>query len=232
MSSSELISLPRPPNTGRRAVRGGKPASGVAWRRRGRVGPLTFLPAQFGGLNWLVQRVPFVTAACWRGRAVARGCPLTGRAQCPQQPPPPRVMVPVAAPPTLVRACLRGTLLVVSLSRSLSRFTARLTRARAVTDFSPPEQAHKKFLARCVPCPRFAQVEADMGTLPQSDAERIGERPGAIRHACHVDVVKERKKISCQGATPCAPGKRWKLLCTWRGAAWVLPKKRYVLSSA
>ena len=34
--------------------------------------------------------------ACWRGRVVARGCPLAGRAQRPQQPPPPRVMVPVA----------------------------------------------------------------------------------------------------------------------------------------
>ena len=47
-------------------------------------------------------------AACWRGKAVARGCPLAGRAQRPQ-PPPPRAMVPVAAPPPLVRACRRFT---------------------------------------------------------------------------------------------------------------------------
>ena len=53
----------------------------------------------------------------------------------------------------------------------------------------------EQLLARCVPCPCLAQVEADVGALPQGDAQSIGEWPGAIRCARHVDIVKERIKI-------------------------------------
>ena len=73
------------------------------------------------GLQHRPRPLDVAASACWRGGAVARGCPLPGPAR-PQQPPPPRVMVPVAAPPPLVRACRRGALLVVSLSRFTQPF--------------------------------------------------------------------------------------------------------------
>ena len=60
------------------------------------------------------------------------------------------------------------------------------------------EQQRAGFLARCVPGPCLAQVEANVGALPQGDAQSIGER----RRARHVDTVKERIEIPAGAQLP------------------------------
>ena len=70
------------------------------------------------------------------------------------------------------------------------------------------EQQRAGFLARCVPCPCLAQVEANVGALPQGDAQSIGERPGAVGRARHVDIVKEGIEILAGAQLPVRLEKR------------------------
>ena len=82
-------------------------------------------PVRAGGGGETVQQRAGLFACCIP-------CPrLAGRAQCPQQPPPPRMIVP--------SACLGGA----PCSSFHSAVSLLVSPARAVTDFAPVQQAEK-----------------------------------------------------------------------------------------